>query len=136
MYCPKLPLFLQLVFVFSSASSKGLLFKPSGAITWKMVFLWTNYPYGMYDFMVCFRIEISIYECTWGIWEARERCVRAENNPSLYIECCPNFPCTSKPQYIRINAASNQWVQYKQIKKAWFCFVVHCKFVVAFEIFH
>lgn len=30
-----------------SASSKGLLFKPTGAITWKMVFSWIIYPFGM-----------------------------------------------------------------------------------------
>ena len=33
-----------------SASSKGLLFKQSGATTWTMVFSWIEYPYGMKSF--------------------------------------------------------------------------------------
>ncbi len=37
---------VKLVFIFS-ASSKGLLFKPSGATSWKMVYSWNIYPYGM-----------------------------------------------------------------------------------------
>ena len=33
--------------IFFPASSQGLLFKPSGAIVWKLVYSWIDYPYGM-----------------------------------------------------------------------------------------